>query len=348
MAGQGTIALEMLGEVARPRPDRRADRRRRADLGHRHRRQGAQARHRDRRRRGGPLSVASATPSAARTGRSAARRWRRASRSRPSGSCRCPSCAISSPRSSSVEEAADRARGQRLCHLCSGPWPKARARRGSRPCCANPERFQGKRVGLVLCGGNIDARILASVMVRELERDDRIASFRITSNDRPGLLGRVASRLGETRRQHPGGFPRPVVPRRAGQRRFHRHHYRNARQTNIHWRCSRPSRLTDLDPQRIDSRGLSENRLSESDGEDMANGPIARSRELDPIRSDAHLTRGVISRRFWAYLVDLVVIIASGSCIASHRASSSSASSPSASAGACSPSCRSPPSSTTP
>ena len=61
---------------------------------------------------------------------------------------------------------------------------------------AHPERFQGKRVGLVLCGGNIDARILASVMVRELERDDRIASFRITSNDRPGLLGRVASRLG--------------------------------------------------------------------------------------------------------------------------------------------------------
>ena len=61
---------------------------------------------------------------------------------------------------------------------------------------ANPEHFQGKRVGLVLCGGNIDARILASVMVRELERDDRITSFRITSNDRPGLLGRVASLLG--------------------------------------------------------------------------------------------------------------------------------------------------------
>ena len=34
-------------------------------------------------------------------------------------------------------------------------------------------------------------------MVRELERCDRIASFRITSNDRPGLLGRLASRLGE-------------------------------------------------------------------------------------------------------------------------------------------------------
>jgi threonine dehydratase len=62
---------------------------------------------------------------------------------------------------------------------------------------ARPDLFRGRKVGLVLCGGNIDARLLASVMVRELERDDRIASFRITTSDRPGLLGRVASRLGE-------------------------------------------------------------------------------------------------------------------------------------------------------
>jgi threonine dehydratase len=62
---------------------------------------------------------------------------------------------------------------------------------------ARPDLFRGQQVGLVLCGGNIDARLLASVMVRELERDDRIASFRITTSDRPGLLGRVASRLGQ-------------------------------------------------------------------------------------------------------------------------------------------------------
>lgn len=62
---------------------------------------------------------------------------------------------------------------------------------------ARPERFSGRKVGLVLCGGNIDARLLASVMVRELERAERIVSFRITTSDRPGLLGRVASRLGE-------------------------------------------------------------------------------------------------------------------------------------------------------
>ncbi|MDB5559665.1 MAG: threonine ammonia-lyase [Enterovirga sp.] len=61
---------------------------------------------------------------------------------------------------------------------------------------ARPEIFRGRRVGLVLCGGNIDARLLASVMVRELEREDRITSFRITSPDRPGLLGEIATRLG--------------------------------------------------------------------------------------------------------------------------------------------------------
>lgn len=60
-----------------------------------------------------------------------------------------------------------------------------------------PDLFAGRRVGLVLTGGNIDARLLAAVMVRELERENRIASFRITTNDRPGLLGQVASRLGE-------------------------------------------------------------------------------------------------------------------------------------------------------
>jgi threonine dehydratase len=49
----------------------------------------------------------------------------------------------------------------------------------------------------VLCGGNIDPRILASIMVRELEREDRIVSFRLTIPDRPGVLGHIATRLGE-------------------------------------------------------------------------------------------------------------------------------------------------------
>jgi threonine dehydratase len=62
---------------------------------------------------------------------------------------------------------------------------------------AQPARFEGRCVGLVLCGGNIDARLLASVMVRELEREDRIACFRVMTSDRPGLLGQLAGRLGE-------------------------------------------------------------------------------------------------------------------------------------------------------
>ena len=62
---------------------------------------------------------------------------------------------------------------------------------------ARPEKFRGRKVGLVLCGGNIDPRILASVMVRELERENRIVSFRLTITDRPGILGQIATRLGE-------------------------------------------------------------------------------------------------------------------------------------------------------
>ena len=61
---------------------------------------------------------------------------------------------------------------------------------------AKPERFKNKKVGLVLCGGNIDPRVLASIMVRELERDSRIVAFRLTIPDRPGVLGIIATRIG--------------------------------------------------------------------------------------------------------------------------------------------------------
>ena len=61
---------------------------------------------------------------------------------------------------------------------------------------ARPERFRGRKVGLILAGGNIDPRILASIMVRELERSDRVVAFRLTIPDRPGVLGHVATKLG--------------------------------------------------------------------------------------------------------------------------------------------------------
>jgi threonine dehydratase len=62
---------------------------------------------------------------------------------------------------------------------------------------ANPAHFHGRKVGLVLCGGNIDPRILASVILRELEREHRIVNLRIQIDDRPGVLGRIATLLGQ-------------------------------------------------------------------------------------------------------------------------------------------------------
>ncbi|MDP2619987.1 MAG: threonine ammonia-lyase [Hyphomicrobiales bacterium] len=61
---------------------------------------------------------------------------------------------------------------------------------------AAPERFEGRKVGLILAGGNIDPRILASIMVRELQREGRIVSLRVTVPDRPGRLGQIATRIG--------------------------------------------------------------------------------------------------------------------------------------------------------
>jgi threonine dehydratase len=55
----------------------------------------------------------------------------------------------------------------------------------------NTERFKGKKVGLVLCGGNIDTRLLANVLLRDLAREGRLARLRITLQDRPGALYKV-------------------------------------------------------------------------------------------------------------------------------------------------------------
>lgn len=61
---------------------------------------------------------------------------------------------------------------------------------------ADPHRFQGKRVGLVLCGGNIDTRLLASVLTRGLARDGRLSQLSIDIPDRPGQLARVSAVIG--------------------------------------------------------------------------------------------------------------------------------------------------------
>jgi threonine dehydratase len=58
-----------------------------------------------------------------------------------------------------------------------------------------PERFAGKAVGTVVCGGNIDARILANVLLRNLLRDGRILRLHLDIPDRPGVLADIASRV---------------------------------------------------------------------------------------------------------------------------------------------------------
>lgn len=62
---------------------------------------------------------------------------------------------------------------------------------------ANKHRFQGRKVGLVLTGGNIDARLLASVLTREMAREGRLSRLTIDIPDRPGELSRVSGVLGD-------------------------------------------------------------------------------------------------------------------------------------------------------
>ena len=61
----------------------------------------------------------------------------------------------------------------------------------------NREIFAGKKVGVVLSGGNIDTRLLSIVILRELAREGRVFSVHIEIEDRPGLLARIASLIGE-------------------------------------------------------------------------------------------------------------------------------------------------------
>ena len=63
---------------------------------------------------------------------------------------------------------------------------------------AYPERFRGRKVGLIVSGGNIDSRVLASVLMRGLARDGRLARIRVEISDEPGVLSRVAGLIGAT------------------------------------------------------------------------------------------------------------------------------------------------------
>jgi len=60
-----------------------------------------------------------------------------------------------------------------------------------------PDLFKGKKVGLVLSGGNVDMRLLSNVILRELSREGRILSLVVEIVDRPGVLAQVATLVGE-------------------------------------------------------------------------------------------------------------------------------------------------------
>jgi threonine dehydratase len=60
-----------------------------------------------------------------------------------------------------------------------------------------PERFAGRKVGVVLSGGNIDTHLLANVLVRDLVRQGRIARLRVAAQDRPGALAAITAKFQE-------------------------------------------------------------------------------------------------------------------------------------------------------
>ena len=62
----------------------------------------------------------------------------------------------------------------------------------------NPEIFHGRKVGVIISGGNIEMRMLSNVILRELSREGRILSLIVKIEDRPGLLARIATVVSDT------------------------------------------------------------------------------------------------------------------------------------------------------
>jgi threonine dehydratase len=63
---------------------------------------------------------------------------------------------------------------------------------------ADPAKYAGRKVGLVVTGGNIDSRMLASVLMRQLVHEQRLIGLSVDIEDTPGVLARVAGRVGES------------------------------------------------------------------------------------------------------------------------------------------------------
>ena len=61
----------------------------------------------------------------------------------------------------------------------------------------DPARFAGKKVGLVLCGGNIDPLLLAAILERGMVRAGRLARIKVNARDTPGVLARITASVAE-------------------------------------------------------------------------------------------------------------------------------------------------------
>lgn len=62
---------------------------------------------------------------------------------------------------------------------------------------SNPELFKEQKTAFVLCGGNIDTRLLSAIITRALFRQERLFTISMTTNDRPGFLASVAKVIGD-------------------------------------------------------------------------------------------------------------------------------------------------------
>ena len=60
-----------------------------------------------------------------------------------------------------------------------------------------PERLRGRKVAVVLCGGNIDARLLSSILMRGLVRAGKLVRLRVEISDSPGVLAQITGIIGE-------------------------------------------------------------------------------------------------------------------------------------------------------
>ena len=62
---------------------------------------------------------------------------------------------------------------------------------------ANRKKFAGKKVGVVICGGNIDMRLLGTILNRNMMSDGRLVRLRIDISDEPGMLASISAAIGE-------------------------------------------------------------------------------------------------------------------------------------------------------